>query len=61
MRININKILFMWNLKDYSKEERLNDLKSIIKYHIKNPYDYFRLLVYTECFKCFDTDNFVSP
>lgn len=48
MRINIKQILFMWNRKGYSKEERLKDLKSLGECIIKNPDDYFRLLVYTE-------------
>ena len=38
----------MWNRKGYSKEERLKDLKSLGKFIIKNPEDYFRLLVYIE-------------
>ena len=38
----------MWNIKGYSKEERLKDLKSLGKFIIKNPEDYFRLLVYIE-------------
>lgn len=48
MRINIKQILLMWNRKDYSKEERLKDLKSLGKFIIKNPEDYSRLLVYIE-------------
>lgn len=48
MRINIKQILFMWNRKGYSKEKRIKDLESIKKFIIKNPDDYFRLLVYTE-------------
>ena len=50
MKINIKQILIMWTLKGYSKEERLKDLKSLGKFYIKNPADYFKLLVYTECF-----------
>ena len=38
----------MWNRKGYSKEDRLKDLKSLRKFIIKNPEDYFRLLVYIE-------------
>lgn len=48
MRINIKQILLMWNRKGYSKEYRLKDLKSLGKFIIKNPEDYFRLLVYIE-------------
>lgn len=48
MKINIKQILFMWNRKGYSKEDRLKDLKSLRKFIIKNPEDYFRLLVYIE-------------
>lgn len=49
----------MWTLKGYSKEERLKDLKSLGKFHIKNPEDYFRLLVYTSLFRYYDTDSMV--
>ena len=46
MRINIKQILLMWNRKGYSKEDRLKDLESLGEYIIKNPEDYFSLLVY---------------
>lgn len=50
MKINIKQILIMWTLKGYSKEKRIKDLESIKKIIIKNPDDYFKLLVYTERF-----------
>lgn len=59
MKINIKQILIMWASKGYSKEERLKDLKSLGKFCIKNPEDYFKLLVYTELFKYYDTDSMV--
>lgn len=48
MKINIKQIVSMWTLKGYSKEKRLKDLEAIKKFIIKNPDDYFRLLLYTE-------------
>ena len=48
MKINIKQILNMWNRKSYSKEKRIKELESIRKFIIKNPDDYFLLLIYTE-------------
>ena len=59
MKINIKQILFMWTLKGYNKEERLKDLQSLGKFHLKNPEDYFKLLVYTELYRYYDTDSMI--
>lgn len=33
MKINVQKIIDMWNNKNYTSEERKKDFKSIIKYY----------------------------
>lgn len=33
MRINVRKIIDMWNKKNYSSEERSKDFKAILKYY----------------------------
>lgn len=51
MKINTKQIVNMWIRKGYNKEKRIKDLESIRKIIIKNPDDYFHLLVYTEYYK----------
>ena len=41
MRINVRKIIEMWNKKNFTSEERKKDFKSIIKY-------YGRIINYTD-------------
>lgn len=41
MRINVRKIIDMWNKKNYSSEERSKDLSAILKY-------YDRIINYTD-------------
>ena len=33
MRINVQKIIDMWNKKNYTSEERSKDFKAILKYY----------------------------
>ena len=35
MRINVNKIIEMWDKKNFTSEERKKDFKSIINYYDK--------------------------
>ena len=41
MRINVRKIIDMWDKKDYSSEERCKDFNAILKY-------YSRIINYTD-------------
>lgn len=41
MRINVRKIIDMWNKKNYSSDERCKDFRAILKY-------YDRIINYTD-------------